>query len=475
MGDGIRVFGEFFYAYLRERSMEKILAMVSDNIISIGTGGHEIAIGKAAFEKLYHTEFELNPDPVKFSIAETREFRTSATCATVFARIKIFIPQRDNILPGAQSIDGRFTGTCSLQDNKWLIDSLHMSMASPDQDNDSFFPAFHRISSSDISPEEVQETLATSLPNIIPCGILCAYTEKGLPFYLINDELLSYVDYTYDEFLDITEGMAINIVHPDDRAMVERLAFEGLKAGHEYDAQFRLVKKDLSFIWVYARGKPLKLTDGRDIFVSVTINISKMVALQEKLTDEAARDVLTPVFNRRAMIKMVETSFMQTPHGCFFIIDIDNFKKLNDTLGHQVGDAVLQEAATLMLRRTRSTDIVARIGGDEFAIYYPGLRSAAVAKKRADQLRRDFIQVARHRYGAVNVSLSIGAVFRNGEMDFDALYHSADQALYVVKKSSKDGYCLYQNEVNAPQQGPAAESGGRGKHCSQSENSPVER
>ena len=475
MGDGIRVFSDFFQAYLRERSMEKILAMVSDDVISLGTGSQEIAVGKAAFEKLYHAEFELSPDPIDFRFLETREFRTSEKSISFFAKIRILVAPQDEILPGNGSFVGRFTGFCSLVDDKWLIDSLHMSLPSADQEEDSFFPDFHHTKGDDISPEEVQKTLATSLPDIIPCGILCAYTEKGLPFYLVNDELLSYVDYTYDEFLDITEGMSINVVHPDDREMVQRMAFEGLEHGREYEAQFRLVKKDLSFIWVYARGKPLRLTDGRDIFISVTINISKMIALQEKLTDEAARDVLTPVFNRRAMIKMVESSFLQTPYGCFFIIDIDNFKNLNDTLGHQVGDAVLQEAATLMLRRTRSTDIVARIGGDEFAIYYPGLRSAAVAKKRADQLRKDFIQIAKHRYSAVNVSFSIGAVFRSGDMGFEALYHRADEALYVVKKSNKNGYCLYQNGGTSAQQEPAAKDGERKASCGQSENSPVER
>ena len=475
MGDGIRVFNDFFHAYLRERSMEKIFAMVSDNIISLGTGSQEIAIGKKEFEKLYHAEFELNPDPVDFRLIETREFRTSEKSIILFAKIKVFLAPPGRVCPSTETITGRFTGSCSLVNDKWLIDSLHMSLASAEQKEYSFFPEYHQTAGEDISPEEVQRMLTTSLPDIIPCGILCAYTEKGLPFYLINDELLSYVEYTYDEFLDITEGMSLNIVHPDDREMVQRMAFEGLEAGREYEAQFRLVKKDLSFIWVYARGKPLKLTDGRDIFVSVTINISKMVALQEKLTDEAARDVLTPVFNRRAMIKMVESSFLQNPYGCFFIIDIDNFKKLNDTLGHQVGDAVLQEAATLMLRRTRSTDIVARIGGDEFAIYYPGLRSAAVAKKRADQLRKDFVQIVKHRYSAVNVSFSIGSVFRTGDMSFDTLYHKADEALYVIKKSTKNGYCLYRDDMASSRQKPAAKNDNCGEPCGQSEKSPVER
>ena len=447
MEEGLRVFSNFFHAYFRERSSEKILPMISDNIISLGTGRHEIAIGRGEVEKLFNAEFELSPDPIDFMFLDTREFRTSETSISFFAKIRAFIAPQDKNGPDTYAFVGRFTGSCSLQGGKWLIDSLHLSLPSENQEENAFYPNIYRMANADISPKEVQQALVTSLPNIIPCGILCAYTEKGLPFYLVNEELLSYVDYTYEEFLDITEGLAINIVHPDDREMVQRMAFEGLDSGSEYEAQFRLVKKDLSFIWVYARGKPLKLTDGRDIFISVTFNISKMIAMQEKLSDEASRDVLTPVFNRRAMIKMLDSSFLQTPIGCFFIIDIDNFKKLNDTLGHQAGDAVLQEAAHIMLRRTRSTDIVARIGGDEFAIYYPDLKSASVAKKRADQLRKDFVQMIKHRYGAVDVSLSIGAVFRAEGMDFEALYHCADEALYIVKKSSKDGYCLYKNKA----------------------------
>ena len=445
MEDGFRIFSDFFNAYLRERDIKKVLPLVSENIISLGTGRQEIAVGKGEFEKLYSAEIEISPDPIEFEIIEPREFQPSPACIAFFANVKVFMSAPEDDAPALDCFVCRFTGSCSLAGGKWLIDSLHMSLPSADQREDSFYPDFHHRFSEDFSPEELQWALASSLPNIMPCGILCAYTEKGLPFYLVNDELLHYVDYTYDEFLDVTQGMAINIVHHDDRAMVLGKAFEGLESGCKYDAQFRLLKKDGSFVWVYARGKPLKLTDGRDIFVSVSFNISKMVAMQEKLSDEASRDALTSVFNRRAMIKMAESSFARNPIGCFFIIDIDNFKQLNDTQGHQVGDAILKDAAAIMLRRTRETDIVARLGGDEFAIYYPGLEDPAVAKRRADQMRGDFSQIASQKYRAENVSFSIGSAFRSDNMSFDEIYHSADEALYAVKKQGKDGYGLYQH------------------------------
>ena len=484
MEDGFRIFGDFFHAYLRERDLNKILAMVSENIISLGTGRQEIAIGKDELEKLFLTEFEISPDPVEFEIIETREFRASPGCISFFAKIRVFMGAMQEPALALNPFVCRFTGSCSLADGKWLIDSMHMSLPSSEQREDSFFPDLHHRIMDDFSPEELQWALATSIPNIMPCGILCAYTEKGLPFYLVNDELLHYVDYSYDEFLDITEGLSINIVHPDDRAMVQGKAFEGLKSAREYDAQFRLLKKDGTFVWVYARGKPLKLTDGRDIFVSVAINISKMVAMQEKLSDEASKDVLTPVFNRRAMIEMVESSFIHNSIGCFFIIDIDNFKHLNDTQGHQAGDAILKDAAALMLRRTRATDIVARLGGDEFAIYYPGLENPVVAKRRADQLREDFFQLVTQKYGAKNISLSIGSVFRSGNMSFDEIYRSADEALYAVKRRGKDGYGLYQASAPAPaaDNSVPAESGvkasknrRRRRSRNQPEKSPVER
>ena len=140
---------------------------------------------------------------------------------------------------------------------------------------------------------------------------------------------------------------------------------------------------------------------------------------------------------------MIEDSFRVQDTGCFFIIDIDNFKKLNDTMGHQVGDAALKDISKVLLRRTRSTDIVARLGGDEFAVYYPGLEVPDVAARRADQIQKDFAAVARKKYTGSNISLSIGSTMRTAGMNFDDIYRNADYALYAVKNSGKKGFRMW--------------------------------
>ena len=434
--EGFQVFNNFFHAYLRERDLDKFCAMVSENVVSIGTGKHELCVGKAAFREMYSMELLSAPDPVNFEILECSDSFVSDTFLSCFLHMRVDIP-------GGGSFIGRFTGSCAKLDGEWRITNLHMSLPSPEQPEDSFFPDLHYKEGAESISGETARALTYSISSVVPGGILGAYAEEGLPFYTINNELLQYMGLSYEEFLQATGEMTLNIAHPDDRKMVERVVFSGLHSSGEYEVQFRLMQKGASFVWMYARGKKLQTVNGRDIFISVMINISRMIEMQEMLTFEASRDVLTPLLNRRALIKMIEDSFRVQDTGCFFIIDIDNFKKLNDTMGHQVGDAALKDISKVLLRRTRSTDIVARLGGDEFAVYYPGLEVPDVAARRADQIQKDFAAVARKKYTGSNISLSIGSTMRTAGMNFDDIYRNADYALYAVKNSGKKGFRMW--------------------------------
>ena len=169
-------------------------------------------------------------------------------------------------------------------------------------------------------------------------------------------------------------------------------------------------------------------------------NIDEEILEKEKLQDMSRIDQLTGVYNKNGFKTVVEPLLEEGGSGSFIFTDLDNFKTVNDTLGHQTVDKVLQEMAAKLQQFFRSGDIIGRFGGDEFYIYAPGLSPEATVK-RAEELCR----ILHTAYEGVTVSASVGiCYFPEHGRDFDKLVHLADMAAYVVKDRGKGGYHVYE-------------------------------
>lgn len=163
----------------------------------------------------------------------------------------------------------------------------------------------------------------------------------------------------------------------------------------------------------------------------------------------AARDHLTGLPNRRTFNKLAQEDLenARQQHGYYALmyLDLDRFKLVNDTLGHHVGDILLQTVAKRLQAALRDTDIVARLGGDEFAILLRGLESIDQLSLIADRIIKQVSQPVTTQDGQeIHVSPSIGiAIFpRDGE-DFDTLCQSADAAMYESKRKGRSTYTYY--------------------------------
>lgn len=169
-------------------------------------------------------------------------------------------------------------------------------------------------------------------------------------------------------------------------------------------------------------------------------NIDEEILEKEKLQDMSRIDQLTGVYNKNGFKTVVEPLLEEGGSGSFIFTDLDNFKTVNDTLGHQTGDKVLQEMAAKLQQFFRSGDIIGRFGGDEFYIYAPGLSPEATVKRAEDLCR-----ILHTAYEGVTVSASVGiCYFPEHGRDFDKLVHLADMAAYVVKDRGKGGYHVYE-------------------------------
>ena len=176
---------------------------------------------------------------------------------------------------------------------------------------------------------------------------------------------------------------------------------------------------------------------------------------KEELRNQTVRDPLTGLFNRRYM----EESFDQVLHSAaisesptvsFMMIDIDYFKKINDTFGHDAGDTVLRELGHILTSMSRKDDIACRFGGEEFVLCLPGA-SRKIAFKRATEIRDAVKQLDLHyesrNIGTITVSIGISVYPDLGETPAE-LMKMADQALYLAKKNGRDRIVLAERKHN---------------------------
>lgn len=292
----------------------------------------------------------------------------------------------------------------------------------------------------------VSRELLELLSDVCPGGLWGAYLEPGFPLYLINDEMLGYLGYTYQEFVEATGMLVMNNVVPEDRERVEREILEQLQNKKNYELRYRCWTKSGSVLWMFSRGRKVMTSEGRPVIIGMVLDISKDIALHENLRKEAATDALTKIYNRREALKRIELFFEQYQNGTLFIIDIDNFKALNDTYGHPAGDEVLVALAEMLKRSVRCQDVVARLGGDEFLVYFPSMGEQAAICAKAQMLQEKFASLS-EKYGISDLHISIGAsMHRKGEC-FEELYRRADEALYKVKHTMKGGFYLEEAPV----------------------------
>ncbi len=180
--------------------------------------------------------------------------------------------------------------------------------------------------------------------------------------------------------------------------------------------------------------------------------LRKYLELQLKTKEEQVRhmecisstDDLTGLWKRGYLRQQVNFSLQKDKCGCLFILDIDNFKQINDSYGHIAGDTVLINFALKLQNCLQSDEQAGRLGGDEFVIFKAGNHSYEKIRERADtilhELQNDEKEI--NPYGAFSVSMGV-ALSKESDVDFEILYSCADKALYYVKQNGKNSFHIF--------------------------------
>lgn len=246
-----------------------------------------------------------------------------------------------------------------------------------------------------------------------------------------------------------------DIIYESDKPNVERMIAEILSGAPCAEAEYRARCADGSYIWCRNRVTTIFDSDKRPMrAIGLLSDIDDYKQEAAFLLEKAMRDSLTGLLNRMAFQKQVEHRLKKSSGQlhAFLLFDIDRFKEINDSCGHSAGDAVLRQISLLLSKRFRDTDVLGRMGGDEFAVFLPDLPSKEVALKKACELNREISALSGAEFSSHPVSASIGiSLYPCDGKEFQALYRRADQALYLIKRSGGNSCCLYsQDDCLAP-------------------------
>jgi diguanylate cyclase (GGDEF)-like protein/PAS domain S-box-containing protein len=253
---------------------------------------------------------------------------------------------------------------------------------------------------------------------------------------------------------ETSREILLSIVHPDDRHQMADLMARSRLGQHTEPFEFRIVRAGGETRWLNRSAETLRRDDGTPYAYIATFNdITNRKHDEERIVYQANYDNLTGLPNRALFINRLGHALNAAGRGtqrlAVMFVDLDGFKMVNDTLGHDVGDELLGEAARRLLASFRSGDTVARFGGDEFVVLMPGLASLEDVPRAAQRAIAALEEPFRPRSFETFVSASIGiAVYPDDAADVHGLLTNADAAMYRAKEMGKGNFQFFTPGLN---------------------------
>jgi len=256
-----------------------------------------------------------------------------------------------------------------------------------------------------------------------------------------------------------SEAEVMEWTHPDDREVFKAALANTMKGVSEaFDCEYRIRHVSGEWLWVQSRGKvTLRDAAGQALRMTGTsTDITKRKLAEERAEYLATRDALTGLPNRVLLNDRLEQAITNGARSrtglAFMFIDLDRFKTINDSLGHQVGDELLKQVAKRLYACLRASDTVARLGGDEFAVILENLRDDddEGAQQVADKMISSMAAPMLIEGQALNTSCSIGiSLFPGDARDSATLMKNADAAMYYAKDKGRNNYQFFSAQMNA--------------------------
>ena len=417
-------------------------------------------------EQRYSSLFTHNPDAV-FSLDADGFLRSVNEAACNITGVSetdiIGLHYRDFVVPGDVSkVDLSFRGAVAGKPQRYEVDMLDASGVRRVLDVTNLPIMVDRKSvgvygvAKDITLRREQETqlriLQRSVEATINGVVIVDATQPDWPMTYVNEPFLQMTGYSRDEVI----GRNCNLLHGPDTdpdaiaSMQERAA-----ACREIRLTLLQYRKDGSTFWDDLFVSPVPDDNGEIThFVSIHHDVTAQKAHEDDLAHQANHEPLTGLPNRGLLERRLQAAFVEARRAnsllAVLYIDLDEFKPVNDTLGHGVGDSLLNTVARRLSAMLAPGDTLAGVGGDEFVMLLPNLEDwaqvVAVAERALNVLDRP------HRIGAheVHVTGSIGIAINEVSVDTPSvLIRHADMAMYLAKRQGRNTYHWYTDDITA--------------------------
>ena len=280
---------------------------------------------------------------------------------------------------------------------------------------------------------------------------------SGKMYY--SQRLKEMIGYKEDE-LDNTYKAWVSYMHPDDRKKLFKDAKESIQNRTPLHCKHRIKHKNGKWIWVLNRGKSFYDEKGKAIMISgFQTDITKEVlALEEVekqkniLHHQAHHDALTGLPNKVLFIDRLKQAIKKAKRSfnkiAVLFIDLDNFKKINDSMGHDTGDEVLVQVTKRLQNCIRTSDTLARLGGDEFIIIIDEIKDEDLAIHLAQKLVQAMTEPLHVQGEDIYLTNSVGiSIFPEDGSNANSLLKNADAAMYKAKDDGKNRYQFYKEEM----------------------------
>lgn len=271
---------------------------------------------------------------------------------------------------------------------------------------------------------------------------------------LTKNEIISgleiYKESNFSNEYDAWFEFARTKIHPDDydiffKSLQRQNLIDNYNRGIEPKPfEYRRIGKDNNYHWVRLVLRMFKSIDTEEVFVfGYAFDIEKEVQERQALLRSAQTDLFTGLYNKATAENIIREE-VRKGAGILLLLDIDNFKSINDKHGHEVGDIVLKHIANVLMDTFRKCDIIGRIGGDEFMVLIKDTTDIKIAEDRACEILKQLKSGIHYNRKCCNVTVSIGIAVIDEKIDnFSVAYNQVDSALYKAKQNGKNGYIIY--------------------------------
>lgn len=296
----------------------------------------------------------------------------------------------------------------------------------------------------------LEEAVFRKVLKNIPLGLVVSKEGKQRKVYYVNQNAYEMMGYSREEYVALVENGWANFVHVDIRQII-RENHAQIRAGKAFEVLAKAKRKDGDERWLLHQ-VVVHLNEGPLCYVSYMDVTDRMEREQlwrkeeARLREQVMRDSFTKLYNRGTMEQIVGETLrnLEKAQHAYIALDVDDFKKINDDYGHAMGDMLILEVAKLLKKEFGQEAAVARMGGDEFAVFLKDVKKRETVSDTAER-----VLVKLRSQKAVlgfqkEPTLSIGIAFTpEGGASFSELYHRADEALYRVKNGEKNGVAVY--------------------------------